>query len=68
MNVDMYLDIMEHNKGKLHDALTDFNIAVNRKDVELIIRYAQKLADVANDVADDAVTSLQDDDMWEAGA
>ena len=66
VNVDMYLDIMEHNKDKLHDALTDFNIAVNRKDVELIIRYAQKLADVANDVADDAVEGLMDD--MEVGA
>lgn len=63
--IDAYIDVMRKSVEKVGDILIDLEIAVQNHDLEKIIRYAQKLADVANDVADDAVTAFDIDDIWE---
>ena len=67
MNTNVYLDIMEDNVEKIDDALIDLKIAIGNQNIDRIMHYAQKLAEVANDAADDAVTT-DIDDVWEVEA
>lgn len=62
-----YIDLMDENTEKIDDALIDLKLSIQNQNIDRIKHYAQVLADVCNDVADDAVTT-DISDVWEVGA